>query len=550
MWFEKSEGKNKSVKTVFVDWSIRNDLIEIQRTIFRENEKKIKELLEPSEKFSKKEMEKYEEGYLESVKISYSPSNIKELKREIKKSDIVIVGDYHTLNQSQKTFLKLLKISGSKKIIIALEFFLAKFQNDAQKYLQDKISEKTFLHRIEYKKNWEYDIWQNFKPIFQYAKKNEIPVIGIDCMPPECETLYARDSFAAWRIIESLRRDPHRKIFVLIGETHTSPSHLPQTIKENLGKIGLEKKILVIHQNIEGIYFDLLNKGLEQDIEIVKLYDGRFCIINTPPIIVQQSFLNWLEFETETIEYSNLENNFKKITQHLCNFLNISIKEKLKNLTVYGHGDIAFLELIKKKVSDEEFDEFRKNIEKGESHYFPDENIVYLGTLSLNHAGEEASHFVKSSLGGYHEPRDPEDFFYSKVLHEAIGFFGSKVINPKRKAQHLSHFRKILKDEKCRAEEKKIAELVILHKKWERRKKWEPNFHKFNIDSNEIFYILYHKLGYILGELLYYGLLDGKFKRKEIKSLYEMNFEESGKAPELYLNLIKRLKNVKIPKRL
>jgi hypothetical protein len=45
-------------------------------------------------------------------------------------------------------------------------------------------------------------------------------------------------------------------------------------------------------------------------------------------------------------------------------------------------------------------------------------------------------------------------------------------------------------------------------------------------------------------------MLSGCIKVREIQNLYSTNFEEAGVAQQLYIDLIKKVGRVKIPKRL
>ena len=85
-----------------------------------------------------------------------------------------------------------------------------------------------------------------------------------------------------------------------------------------------------------------------------------------------------------------------------------------------------------------------RQVASSESYFIPRIPLVYLANLSINHVSEEATHFLKHLCVAAELPTDPIDRFYANTLHEAIGFFGSKVINHKRKAATEIDFRYML----------------------------------------------------------------------------------------------------------
>ncbi|MBM4387114.1 MAG: hypothetical protein FJ088_05205, partial [Deltaproteobacteria bacterium] len=416
-----------------------------------------------------------------------------------------------------------------------------------------------FLRRIEYSKNWPYHIWGNFKPVFEYARHNRSKVIGLDCPPEECGVLEGRGSYITLRVVNEIVRNPSAKFFLLMGELHTAPGHVPAKIAEALENRGMARKILVVHQNIEHIYWELFNKGLENEVEFVAFPDNRYCVLNTPPIIVQQSYIDFLENEPDEdlLDLKHITQRIVKIARKIAGFLKIDVSGRLSTLEVYPPGDLRFLASLERRYSEEDFLQLKGKLRAGESQFLPDENIIYLSKLSLNHASEEVTHFIKLSCTTYRVPEKDEDLFYSRIMHEALGFFGSKLINHKRKAPTVEYMKEIVetgavKGNRATEEEKIAADLVLRHLNWLKKKEWDIEIilpFLLNVDS-EVFYMVTHDLGYMLGERLYAGMFSGVINREEIRSLFFINFEEPGMAFNLYKELGFFLRKVKIPKRL
>ncbi|MBL7686364.1 MAG: hypothetical protein JNK65_10085, partial [Deltaproteobacteria bacterium] len=144
----------------------------------------------------------------------------------------------------------------------------------------------------------------------------------------------------------------------------------------------------------------------------------------------------------------------------------------------------------------------------------------------------------------------------ANVLHEALGFFGSKIINHHRKCSHEKDFESLLlyfrnsgkKVPKDRILEREIAMDVLALKKMEKKKQLISNAQVMQ-QNITLFFGVTHALGYMLGDRLYYGLLSHAVKKSEIRDLFFDAFQKEGEPGEVYLRLLKKLSKVKLPKR-
>src|SRR5207302_9679035 len=148
------------------------------------------------------------------------------------RADLVDVGDYHTLKQAQRSFLKLVqRRKASRPLVLALEFVQGRHQAALDAFLGGRLSEERFLAAIEYARHSVFDTWSNFKPIFDEARRQKLPVIGIDLM---AGSLRDRDRYAARRIAAAIREHPDAQVFTLAGQLHVAPPHLPQAVAGEL----------------------------------------------------------------------------------------------------------------------------------------------------------------------------------------------------------------------------------------------------------------------------------------------------------------------------
>ena len=411
-------------------------------------------------------------------------------------------------------------------------------------YLQGKLHEEDFIKKIGYKKYWIFDIWQNFQPIFRFAREENIKCFGIDYLPRGKNKIRKRDSRAAKIITHSVEHYSDYTILVLVGDLHIAPSHLPQAVDRELAKKRLKKSSLIIYQNVEALYWKLVEKGLEYSKEVLQIDSNSFCVINSSPIVKQQSFLNWIEHEEDMINQNAPKKNFKALTRRIAEFLDIHIEDEIGNFRVYTCGDLSFLDDLKKDktFSERDIKIIKNQILASESYYIPKKKIVYLANLSLNHAAEEASHFIRHVCSGEEEPKDLISSFYSKTLNETCGFFGSKIVNHKRKCPKKKMFIAKyagLKNKKRNHEEEfefQLAYYVLMHKKFEEGIV-SKNLKELFLLPQELFIAVTHVLGYMLGEPLYYALMEGKISKEFVRNLFFNPFEEKDEARKMYFEL-------------
>ncbi len=536
--------------------SPRQELLQLQKRIFAQNQ----EIIRSQAVVNERGFEAYERRYKRQVSKYQRVATIEELLERIDAADIVYLGDYHTNYQSQRTLLRLLKILTEREVpvMVGLEFVQKRQQKYLDDFLADRISEAVFLKRIQFEKYWYFDLWQNFKPIFEYARYHHLPLYGVEWSLGPQATLEKRDQKAAEMVVDLLKRNPDKKLLLFAGDLHLAPAHLPKLVQRGLKERKIVKRDLIIYQNSETIYWQLAEDEVEDKVEIVKIDERSFCIINTPPIVWQQSYLNWLEHEEGEIDFSDAKYHFLGLMHRVAEFLGITdLSGGGEDVEVFTCGDLSFFKKLSESedISRLELKQIKQQVLAGESYCMPSRHLVYLANLSLNHAAEEAAHYLKYLCSGPESPRDPVDAFYANAMHEALGFFGSKIINQKRKCFHENAYRSIIDYVKStsssagRKQELEIALLVLEHKKLEVR--GVPIHSKRFFKSRQpLFFGVTHGLGYILGDRLYYGLIHEKIGKEDIKELFCHPMAKDGEAFQLYLKLCRKLRKVKIPRRI
>ncbi len=548
--------------------NLRKQLLRIQREHYERNARLVKQSLTPN-----KAVSKYGREYARYLKNYEAIASKAELIKNVLASDIVYHGDYHPLRHSQRAILAVLEqIADKRKIILCLEMFHATDQNRLDQYLRGELDEKTFLQKIDYAGKWAY----NFNPwrhILNFCRANNIAVLGINRAVENGEdSLLQRDIFSAQIIGKACIANPEALVYVIDGDYHISPNHLPLQVESRVAPLGVTLKRTIIYQNAENLFWKLAEEGLEE-ADVLQIRADAFCLMNTMPANKSQSYLHWLEYAEEGYypvkgHWAELsgENYFlvlQSLIQDLDSIFTLNFPmSALDRLTVYSSRNLDFMEIIqdtpelrkslrqvKSKIKLDEG--FLLDYLRGKSHSY----IIYLPNSSINMAAEEATHFIHAVLRGPNKTVSGFDYFYRNLLTEALGFFGSKLINEKRKAPSetalkvwLGRLRKgvdfISKKEATRFEN--TARLMLQHFHLERRQATEIDFRKkfmeIYSEKNPQAQILSTQMGYALGNKLYEAVKKGLIPLKEIRQLFFEKMDVSGHAFTRYLEFNEKLK--------
>jgi hypothetical protein len=550
---------------------LRAQLLRIQRENYEKNQRQVKRSL-GSNPF----VAKYGREYHRYLKSYQAISSKAELLRRVLASDVVYHGDYHTLRHSQRSILAMLQeLAGKRDLILCLEMFHGKDQKWVDAYMADQLEEKAFLKKIRYARKWAYN-WNPWRHILDFCKANRIPVLGINTEAEDPEkSLQTRDAFSAKVIGQALIRHPGALVYVVDGDYHISPNHLPKEVDARLAPLGVTPQRTILYQNAENLYWRLAAERKEE-ADVLQINADSFCLMNTVPATKLQSYLDWLEYAEEgyfpvrgnwaELSGENYFSQLQSFIQNLDSLFQFKFPmESLERLTVYSSRNLDFTEVIQgtpelrgqiRRINDK--------IRRGEGFLIEyqeggaDSYLIYLPNSSINQAAEEATHFMNVVLRGRLK-RMPvgHDYFYANVLTEALGFFGSKMINEKRKAPTESSLRLFLGKVKQgmespnQAETVKVSRLILQHLHLEKRSSREMDFRKkfaqVFADRTAMPQIFSTQLGYMLGNRLYYAVKKGLIPLKDIRDLFYENFEHPGHAFSAYARFVRQLKRIRPP---
>src|SRR6476661_1638509 len=195
---------------------------------------------------------KYLREFNQSYRTYESVLSSDEVQTTLRAADVVLIGDYHALPASQRCAASLLEQrawAGDRPVILGVETIFARDQHILDEWWRREIDESELRQRIRFDLDWGYD-WAPFYELLVTARDHAEALYGLDCMPREdLRRIGARDRHAALKIAEIRQRHPNAAIYVLFGESHMAPGHLPGELRALMP----DAKILTVLQNIDAL---------------------------------------------------------------------------------------------------------------------------------------------------------------------------------------------------------------------------------------------------------------------------------------------------------
>ncbi|MHB1844047.1 MAG: ChaN family lipoprotein [Deltaproteobacteria bacterium] len=528
----------------------RQELSLLQQQLFRRQKQLIDELTAPETPALaayRRRFERHVQGY-ERV-VAYD-----EVVREAAAADLVFVGDYHTLRQAQKSYLRLAErlCERGRPPVLGLEFIQARFQPAVDAYLAGTIDEPELLRDVRYAQTQAFDVWPNFRPIFELARAKRLRIAALDRPAGGPRSLEERDAFAARALTRALR--PGEPALVLFGQLHLAPPHLPEAVRQMAPGLRPLRQ-LAVYQNCEEIYWQLEERGLEHSAEAVRVGPAAYCLVNSSPLVCQQSYLDWIEATSEggRPEDSAPSHHFQEAAELLSRFLGLPVSAPLTEVAIHTSGDLSFLAALRSRgrLGAREARALTRRVLARESFCLHGQQAVYLAGFSVNHAAEVAAQFLRHASSEEPseapEPRGLVDGFYARTLEQALGFFGSKVLNPRRKAHHAPRLLRQLRQGS--PHEREVALLVLAHLRFEHGERVPEVRRAYRLRDPALWGQVTRSLGQIVGDKLYYAMLRGRIAKGAIRDVFLDPLDEEGAALHTYLYLVGRVGRTRIPLR-
>src|SRR6202163_3909021 len=197
---------------------------------------------------------KYLREFNEAFRNYDSLLNSEQIQNALHAADVVLVGDYHALPAAQRYAASLVEqraLAGDRPVVLGVETIFARDQHILDEWWRREIDENELRQRIRFDLDWGYD-WTPFYNLLATARDHAEALYGLDCMPrDDLRRIGLRDCHASAKIVEMRRRHPNAVIFVLFGESHLAPGHLPQLLRDEMP----EAKIVTVLQNVDALYW-------------------------------------------------------------------------------------------------------------------------------------------------------------------------------------------------------------------------------------------------------------------------------------------------------
>jgi hypothetical protein len=395
------------------------------------------------------ELSKYLNDQVRFSKRDFSIIDMAALNKSVLNSDIIYLGDFHTFDQNIRNVLRIVKyiISEKSNCILGLEMVAYEHQLYIDAYLEGHLTDLEFLDSINYHDSWRFP-WTHYKLIFELAKDFNLKVVALNTSG----TLKERDEFASDRLKKTHQENPDAKLLVFYGELHITKNKIPEMLNKQCPNL----KSTIIHQNLDEVYWKLIQSSLEQGI--VSFNDEEYCIVSAPPWIKYESMIYWYENLCDDPDFDIheyiIENGAKTFTEDTNeNFLNICLElvhfiklnldeESIEDFNLYDHTHLEYVEeKLEETLRPSLLSFYEYLISTNRSFRFPDSNTFYCSSYSMNRisylAGIHIFHYYiqKKQISTLEivNSKSISKKFILFCYESMFAYFFSKIINPHRK---------------------------------------------------------------------------------------------------------------------
>ncbi len=387
------------------------------------------------------------------------PIAVESFIAEISSFQNIFLAEFHGVRQSQRSHLRILKklYKKSTNLVVACEFFNIKDEKAIASFSKGEMTEAQFLKAVEWQKNWKFP-WEFYRPLVKWLIDHSIPFFGVSKVNNRYKSLDECDH----AVVKELKKLNHQykshQLVVIFGSLHMRPGGLPDIF-------GGKDSQAIVYQNIEPLYFKLLERGLEDNVDVVGLSKGRYCLVDIPPWVLWQNFLFQMEKRGDFIlsEEVDLNDQAAKIAELLASATGLEFNSSRISVSP-GWSDNHFLKKVKMKFNYPSFliDEFKRS----GGGYIPERDLVFISKLSVNVLSSHVmAMLICQNLNIQKWSLDPQKDFEAYIWYFGWQYFGSKMINPKRKSQSVDELRKAMGAAK--AKEKRVLRLSVAQKAYE-----------------------------------------------------------------------------------
>ena len=490
---------------------------------------------------------KYLRDFNQSFRSYESLLDSEQLRECLRPADVTLIGDYHALPSAQRFAASLLEqraLAGDRPVVLGVETIFARDQHILDEWWRREIDESELRQRIRFDLDWGYD-WTPFYELLVTARDHSEALYGLDCMPREnLRKIGARDRHAAAKLAEIRGNHPDAVIFVLFGESHLAPAHLPREVHRQLP----DAKVVTVLQNIDALYWRAAGERADK-VEAVLVNPDVVCVFNATPLEKYESYRLFLDQWSRCDDGPDFAPTIYNLIDSLASFLEIN-RYSPHNGTqpkflvdmlpeVYAGSSDAMLQrlLSRKGISEQEREAMLACVEERGSAYLPQVNSFYIREFQMMHVAEDAARFLHQACQGLphrlnghpaaeatpHAGRNAVDRFYARAVEHAIAYFGSRVLYPSRAVPELE------------------TGVPLSRAACEKAAQTAARGEEGNLESSA------REWGYRIGNQIYDAYLAGKIAPAGLRRLFLTHLDEPGLARKVYAAVISKLRSIARP---
>jgi len=485
---------------------------------------------------------KYLREYGDAFRTYDSLLDSPQIQNAMQAADVVLIGDYHALPAAQRYAASVVEqraLAEGRPVVLGVETIFARDQHILDEWWRREIDESELRQRIRFDLDWGYD-WAPFYELLATARDHAEGIYGLDCMPREdLRKIGARDRHAAAKIAEIRQRHPSAAIFVLFGESHLAPGHLPRVLHEEMPGT----RVLTVLQNVDALYWRAAGERADK-VEAVRVREDVLCVFNATPLEKYESYRLLLDQWSRSEDSPDFAPTIYNLIDSLVRFLEID-RYSSHNGTqpkflvdmmpeVYGGSSDAMLRrlLSRKGISEPEIEAMLAQVEQRGSIYLAQVNAFYVREFHMMNAAEDAARFLHQACQGLPRrwrgttdenqdsgnctPVAGADDFYAGIIEHAVAYFGSRVLCPSRPSPEH--------------EDSGLLSRAACEKAAQSAARGEDNPQKVETSAQE--------WGYRIGGHIYDAYLAGKVKPSGLRRLFLAHLEEPGLARKVCATMI------------
>jgi hypothetical protein len=339
----------------------------------------------------------------------------KELELRVSAASTILIGDYHALPACQRFATELIETSArERRVVLGVEAVLARDQRILDAWWRREIAEDDLRRRLRFDREWGYP-WEPFYELLSTARDHAEGLFALDCMPREdLRRIRSRDRHAAVKIAEIRDCHPDAAIFVLFGESHLAPEHLPRTLKGLLP----HEKVLTILQNVDALYW----RAVAQQASTVSIGEDAVCIFNSSPLEKYESYRLCLDgWNSASDDLPDFAPAIYNLIFSLARSLGFRL-DSPRN----GTQPKYLTDLLPEVVTLEEYpNNLDSRCEEKTCAYLPDANLFVIKEFQMAEAAEECARFLYSACRGMVRLSSA-----AQPIEDALARFGSRLLCP------------------------------------------------------------------------------------------------------------------------